>query len=195
MVYQEGGKLGVPLHCVSDLKGEGGGTSTLTSGGCEVLPAQLHLFCAPLTAQVRPFSGGFFFSDPHKISFTIKPMYENSQPPERFTLSFPRNAKEDRDRVLSEMQRVLREKTWQPAPVVNAPEIAAPAPAPAQPVAPVVPQEADRADADGISVVLPGSEDRGFVGGAVARSEPVPPPQCGFKYDFALERAYVSRSR
>ena len=60
----------------------------------------------------------------------IKPMYENSQPPERVTLTFPRNAKEDRDRLLSEMQRVLREKTWQPAPVVYAAEIAAPAPAP-----------------------------------------------------------------
>ena len=117
-------------------------------------------------------------------------MYENSQAPEKFTLTFHRGGKEERDRVFRELTRVLREKTWQPAPVVSvpvaAPQIVAPAPAPA----PAGPDP----DADGIFVILPGSEARSH-GGAAATSGLVAPTRCGFDYDFAIELKYAGSNR
>jgi hypothetical protein len=48
VVYQAHGKLGVPLHCVSDPKQEGGGVSAASASG--VLPAWLRLFRSSVTA-------------------------------------------------------------------------------------------------------------------------------------------------
>ena len=134
-----------------------------------------------------------FWTEKYKLSFTIKPMYENAQPPEKFTLTFYRGGKEDRDRVFGELARVLREKTWQPAPVVYAAVAAPQVPTPAPAVAAVEQAEASRPDpdADGIFVVLPGSEGGRLAGAAAAISEPVPPARCGFDYDFTIEYKYA----
>jgi hypothetical protein len=144
----------------------------------------------------RPTAGGLFWTDPYKLSFTIKPMYENAQPPEKFVLTFHRGGKEDRDRVLGEMARALREKTWQPAPAVNAPVAAPQVPTPAPAVA--APEQAQPSrpdpDADGIFVILPGSEGGRLANGAAAISGPVPPARCGFDYDFAIEHKYAGAS-
>jgi hypothetical protein len=124
-------------------------------------------------------------------------MYENAQPPEKFSITFHRGGKEGRDRFFRELTRVLREKTWQPAPVVNdpvaAPQVLAPAPTVAA-VKRVEPTRPDP-DADGIFVVLPGSEGGRLAGGPAAISEPVPPARCGFEYDFAIEYKYAGSSR
>ena len=124
-------------------------------------------------------------------------MYENAQPPEKFILTFHRGGREDRDRFFGELARILREKPWQPAPVVNAPVAAPQVLAPAPTVAAVKRVEPSRPDpdADGIFVILPGSEGGRLAGGAAATSEPVPPARCGFDYDFLIEHKYAGSNR
>lgn len=154
------------------------------------LPSSLVSVCRWPTT-----TGWALWSEPYKITFTIKPMYENSQQPEKFTLTFHRGGKEDRDGFFGEMARVLRAKPWQPAAVVNAPVAAPEIAAHATPVAAVAQPEAERAaaDADGIFVNLPCYADRSLAGRAAESVKPVCPPRCGFEYNFGLERTYTGR--
>ena len=206
MVYEEHGKLGIPLYCVCDPKEEGGGAPrpprrrqppVLRRSALHVDAPRLTLLLLCVCCLSRPAGcvGWGLWADPCKITFTIKPMYENSQQPEKITLSF--GGKEDRDRVFRLLTRALHDKPWQPAPAVGVPAAAPPVQR-AAPVAATPPAVAEPApppaDPDGIFVVLPHAAE-GPLGGGEAATVPVCPPRCGFEYDFTVERKYVDSSR